>query len=59
MTMRTSTKGGKAETVKNLSSKAMDAAKAFRRLSVATTPARLKGKKTGAIRRAVRDYYLG
>jgi len=49
----------KTTTVRNLSRVALTAAKTFKGLSVSTTPAKLKGKKATAIRRAVRDYYLG
>ena len=41
------------------SSKALDAARAFKGIKVAKTPAKLKGKKAAAIERAVRTYYLG
>ena len=41
------------------SPKALDAAKAFKGIKVAKTPAKLKGKKAAAILRAVRTYYLG
>jgi hypothetical protein len=54
-----SSKLPKSATVKNMSVKAKSAAKAFKGLKVAATPARLRGKKAGAIKRAVRDYYLG
>lgn len=50
---------GKHSTVKNMSAKAKHAARAFRDVKVASTPAKLRGKKSGAIQRAVRDYYLG
>ena len=49
----------KPTTVKNMSPKAITAARAFKGLSVAKTPAKLKGKRTAAIKRAVRDFYLG
>ena len=49
----------KTVTVKHMSVRAMSAAKAFKGLKVAKTPASLKGKKAVAIKRAVRAYYLG
>ena len=53
------TKTGKTAAVRNLSRAALTAAKAFKGLSVSTTPAKLKGTKATAIKRAVRAYYLG
>jgi hypothetical protein len=53
------TKSRKALTVKHMSPSALRAAKAFKGLTVAKTPAKLRGKKAAAIERAVRDYYLG
>lgn len=52
-------KSSKPATVKNLSPKALNAAKAFKGLSAAPTPGKLKGKKAAMIARAVRTYYLG
>jgi hypothetical protein len=45
--------------VRNLSPQAMNAIKAFKGLTAAPTPAKLKGKKAKAIERAVRTYFLG
>ena len=45
--------------VKNLSPKALKAAKAFRGMTAAPTPAKLKGKHERQIARAVRGYYFG
>ena len=46
-------------TVKRMSPVAKSAARAWKGLKVTTTPAKLKGKKADAIKRAVRSYYVG
>jgi hypothetical protein len=42
-----------------MSPEAIQAARAFKGLSVSKTPSKLKGKRAAAIKRAVRAYYLG
>jgi hypothetical protein len=54
-----SSKPDRTSTVRNMSVKARSAAKAFKGLKAAATPAKLRGRKARAIERAVREYYLG
>lgn len=45
--------------VRNMSGKAMEAAKAFKGAKASDASPRPKGKNAAAIKRAVRSYYLG
>jgi hypothetical protein len=49
----------KTVVLKNMSAKALRAAKAFKGIKAPRTPAKLKGANAAAIRRAVRAHYLG
>lgn len=54
-----SRKPAKPVAVRNMSAKAKTAAKAFKGVQAKKTPAKLKGAKAVAIKRAVRGFYLG